>query len=236
MKNKYVVAATGAVALMLTGGGAQAQNDTTITQQPEAQIVVAPDMQGAWLVSMVYPKQVPRVTAEGRAKRLAGLARWKIGELTFEDRALEATQPVSGTKPGEKMSSVTFRTTAMLVDFRNGTLTMEPFASALRDLSRVNITYLVPGNFVYRGPRRYSDNNIRIVCGGEQSTYNCYMEIKNHQATRFPLPQFEPAVPEKTRRATVPATSNALKIGMVALAAMGTGLLVYAIVNRYIVK
>jgi hypothetical protein len=207
-------------------------------RMPEAQVVIAPEFSSpttlsGWNISMVYPKLVPRVTVQGRANRLAALAKWRIDKLEFEDRGLErAGQQVK--KSTDVMSSVTFRTDATLVDYPNGLLAVEPFALALRDLGRVHVTYLIPGYFEYKGVKRYNDDNIAVDLTGNKGVYTYTLVIKNHQTNAFNLPVREAVTPEKTRIATAPTATKAIRWGIIVALAAGMGCIVYALVNRLI--
>jgi hypothetical protein len=206
-------------------------------RMPDAQIVVAPEFASpttlaGWNVSMVYPKLVPRVTVQGRANRLAALAKWKVDKLEFEDRGLERSGKI--IKSSDAMSSVTFRTDANLVDYPSGLLAIEPFALALRDLNRVNVTYIIPGYFKYQGVKRYNDSNIAVDFAGDKGIYTYTMQIKNHQANAYSLPLREAVEPAKTRVAKGETATKAIRWGIIVALAAGTGCLVYALVSRLI--
>jgi hypothetical protein len=206
-------------------------------RMPDAQIVVAPEFASpttlaGWNVSMVYPKLVPRVTVQGRANRLAALAKWKVDKLEFEDRGLERSGKI--IKSSDAMSSVTFRTDANLVDYPSGLLAIEPFALALRDLNRVNVTYIIPGYFKYQGVKRYNDSNIAVDFAGDKGIYTYTLQIKNHQANAYSLPLREAVEPAKTRVAKGETATKAIRWGIIVALAAGTGCLVYALVSRLI--
>jgi hypothetical protein len=208
-----------------------------VARMPDAQVVVAPEfasptMLAGWNVSIVYPKLVPRVTVQGRANRLLALAKWKTDKMAFEDRGLERSGEIKKTT--DAMSSVTFRTDANLVDYPGGLLAIEPFALALRDLNRVNVTYIIPGYFKYQGVKRYNDSNIAVDFAGDKGIYTYTMQIKNHQANAYSLPLREAVEPAKTRVATTETSTKAMRWGIIVALAAGTGCLVYALVSRLI--
>jgi hypothetical protein len=212
--------------------------DSEAARMPDAQIVIAPELSSptmliGWNISMVYPKLVPRVTVQGRANRLAALAKWKISKLEFEDRGLERSGQIK--KSTDAMSSVTFRTDAPLVDYQTGLLAIEPFAIAMRDLGRVNVMYMVPGAFEYKGVKRYNDDNISLDFAGDKGVYSYMLQIKNHQASAYNLPIREAVAPAKTRVATSePPATKVMRWGIIVALAAGMGCLVYAIASRLI--
>ena len=239
----YALSTVGCVSIMsimsIMPAESQAQ-ETETPRMPDAQVVIAPEFASptslsGWNVSIVYPKLVPHVTVQGRANRLAALAKWKIEKLEFEDRGLERSGKIKKTT--DAMSSVTFRTDATLVDYKTGLLSIEPFALALRDLNRVNVTYLVPGYFEYQGVKRYNDTHIALDFAGEKGVYTYMLQIKDHQANAFRLPERETVSPDKTRIAQasdVKPAEKAMRWGIIIALAAGTGCLVYALASRFI--
>jgi hypothetical protein len=124
-------------------------------------VVVLPDpvMAGKWNVSVTYPAVVKRAQSEGHLKRLLALSGWKATDVAYEDRGLATNDGKSRNNRGPQdpaMSSVSFLTDAQIVDWRNGTLPVEPFARTFRDLKSVYVTYFVPGSFPFRGLRQHS--------------------------------------------------------------------------------
>jgi hypothetical protein len=154
-----------ALALGLLGAGAHAQ---LTKEMPDVQIMVMAGSTGC-RVATVYPQEVPHAQTEARLKRLA-LSGWQVEGLTYEDRRLERSGSTSkspsvskaakDSAPAPIMSSASFQLNAPVVDYAQGTLSLEPFLSAFRDVRRVNVTYLVPGQFNFRGLRQFTDNRV----------------------------------------------------------------------------
>jgi hypothetical protein len=113
---------------------------------------------------------------EARIKRLGAITGWKLEKPEYEDKRLDRDsvnskdpQVRKGSQevgPAPVMSSVSFQTTANLVDYAQGTLALEPFLRAFRDLNKVNVTYLIPGQFTYRGLRQFTDTKVEIGARG----------------------------------------------------------------------
>lgn len=230
---------------------AQQQQQTPPSQQqeipaqtpPDAQIIVMPDpVSGQWAVATVYPAKVPRAQAEARLKQLLTLTGWKTaGRTEFEDRALERVENPSGMKKPPIMSSVTFQTSSPVVDWQDGTLTVEPFARAFRDLNRVHVTYLLPAGFRFRGLTGYEDKNIDVDFAGGQNAYTYVLTIKNHEMGALNLPRYgTDAASSGAANASrgqgtgggATALQRILGIVLVALAAIGAGLAAYLIISR----
>ncbi|MBC8104828.1 MAG: hypothetical protein H7Z41_19815 [Cytophagales bacterium] len=161
---------------------------------PDVQIVVSPDSTGQWVVAAVYPIKVERKKAESRARQMLTLGKWKGNGLLFENKALERIENPKGMAPPPVMSSVTLSTPANLVNYADGTVSLEPFIRAYRDLNRLHILFLVPGTFTYRGPRTFRDSDLEMnyASGGSALTY--VVQVKNHALGPLRLPRLEPAV------------------------------------------
>ena len=200
---------------------------------PEVQILIAP-MPGAqpgsqWLVSTVYAKKVPQAETEARANRLLQLTGWQAADESFSDRALESAPLKGGKAP--ILSSLTFRTNGQVVNFTDGTIALEPFLLAYRDLSRVHVTVLSPGPFTFRGLRSYRDDNIEVALNAGQGAWTYIANIKNHRAERFDLPRYH------TEQPTTATTKNAgvpkpLLFGGLAVLALVAGGLAFTLVRR----
>ncbi len=240
-----VVAVTAALA---TGGVwdtvARAQNPMMDTRQkPDVQVVVMPSMDGRWIVSSVYPQKVSRTDADARYKRLLSVSGWKGSDVAFENKALDRvpSSMKKGFTPLPVMSSLTFTTPATIVNWSTGVIEVEPFARAFRDLSRVHITYVVPGKFNFRGLREYSDKNVNVSLSGGQGAYTYVVTIKNHGADALGLPRYEALRPgsptqmasQQARPGAMTAkTRRAVGAGIVFLLALSAAALVYAVTQR----
>jgi hypothetical protein len=223
----FVIALTSGVAIDAV---AQTSMDTSV---PDAQIMVAPGMQTeGWSVAVVYPKSVSHADSAKALKQLALITGWKFDAPKFEDKRLN---DLSG-KPSGVMSSVSFHTTANLVDYRTGVLTLEPFLRAYRDLNRVNVTYIVPGTFVVRSLPSFSDKNIEIALSGQEGLFTYTANIKNHELGALNLPMQSAAVSEP-KESVAPAQSPRrlpwLSLSLIGLAAVLAALLAFFVARRF---
>jgi hypothetical protein len=214
-----------------TGTETAAQSIPTATV-PDVQIVVSPDPAGKWIIAAVYPSKIDRKKAEARAKEMLSLGKWKGTDLLFENKALERTENPKGMAPPPVMSSVTLSTGGNLVNYADGTLALEPFIRAYRDLGRLNLLFLVPGTFTYRGPHSYSNKDIdlKYAAGGSALTY--VVQVKNHDLGALQLPRYEPAVASAAPAAAgVKAGGSAASkmIGVVLIALVAAGLAFFGV-------
>lgn len=201
---------------------------------PDVQILVAPGPSpSSWLVAAVYPREVPRTAVTNQLGQLVSVSGWSMGAPQFTDKSLDPTKP-SGTENNPRMSSVSFQATGNLVDYRDGTLALEPFIRAYRDLNRLNVTFLVPGQFNFQGLRSYSDKNIALMLSGEQGAFTYVVNIKNHQLDVLNLPKRQADVvataPQEARR---PRVAGWVIPSLVVLAALVAAGVAYVVTHRF---
>lgn len=230
----------GAVALLALALPGRAQ-----VSMPDVQIMVAPGL-GSWSVAAVYPKAVPHAETQARLKRLVAVTGWKMEKLTFEDRrldrsAMESQDPkiqreAKAVGAAPVMSSASFQTSANLVDPTQGTLALEPFLQAFRDVNRVNITYLIPGQFAYKGPKQFSDSRVDMALFSQGGAYTYQVQLKDHKFEALNLPIKEVARQESYRSAANSSAPRRLLLGtgLVALLALGVAGVAYALTQRFL--
>ena len=230
----------GAVVLLTLALPGRAQ-----VSMPDVQIMVAPGL-GSWSVAAVYPKAVPHAETQARLKRLASVTGWKMEKLAFEDRrldrsAMESQDPkiqreAKAVGAAPVMSSASFQTSANLVDPAQGTLALEPFLQAFRDVNRVNITYLIPGQFAYKGPKQFSDSRVDMSLFSQGGAYTYQVQLKDHKFETLNLPIKEVARQESYRSAENSSAPRRLLLGtgLVALLALGVAGVAYALTQRFI--
>jgi hypothetical protein len=207
-------------------------------RMPDVQVVAFPLPTREWAITTVYPKVVRRSLAEGRVKTLLNRAGWKATGMEFKDKALERV--ADNAPKTEVMSSLTFRTAGRVVDLADGTMPLESFARAFRDLERVHITYIVPGpHFAFRGIRQFADNNVEISLSQGQGAYTYLLNIKNHNLENLRLPRYETlktgqetesARAEPAPKAGIPPVL--FGTGLAVLLAVGAGAVAYLIFTR----
>lgn len=220
--------------------GAQAQQTT---QMPDVQIMVMPGPSG-FNVATVYPHQIPHAESDQRLKRLE-LSGWHVEHVVYEDRRLERSASASKDPKIRKaaqsvgaapiMSSASFQIAAPIIDYTQGTLALEPFLKAFRDVQRVNVTYLVPGQFTFRGMRQYADNRVEVSLSALEGAYTYQVTLKDHRFETLNLPLREVARQESYRvvqNTSAPPQRLLLGTGIVALAALGIAGIAYAVAQR----
>jgi hypothetical protein len=212
--------------------------------RPDVQVVVMPYPTGTWGVSLVYPHKVPRAQADQQFKQLLALGGWKSSADEWEERGLERNSELmqspdaKGIEAEPVMSSLTFQTTGNIVDVADGTMSLEPFARAFRDLKRIHVTYLLPATFKFRGVRDFHDENVDVAALGQQGAWTYVVNIKNHQLSALHLPRYEIVRSGAQFQQAKAAAEKAVRLrrmvgtGAVVLLALATGMFVWLWTRR----
>jgi hypothetical protein len=233
-----------ALACLLCAGKTASAQGTPQTPPIDAQVIVAPLPSGQWAISEVYPAQISRATEESRLNGLMQAGRWTANGATYEDRGLGLKRndgkPLDRTHEDKQapsdavMSSASAMTNGKVVDITDGTIDIAPFVLSLRDLSRVNIVYLIPPSlgFRFRGFRHFEDSHLAADLAVRQGTYVYTVNIKDHRLADLALPRYE-----ATQNAPLAAESGggrprALATTLILGLALGAGLLVYLWATR----
>ena len=226
------LAGTGGRLCYAQGGTPPAAVSIPTAIAPDVQIVVSPDPSGNWVVAAVYPNKTDQKKAEARVKEMLSLGQWKGSGLSFENKALDRVEESKGAAPMPIMSSAAVTTPGNIVHYADGTIPLEPFIRAYRDLNRINILFLVPGTFKYRGPHSYHDNDIEMTYAPGGGAFTYVILVKNHGLTTLHLPQFEVAAVSAapTVKAVKSSPNKAVKMGaVIGLALLAAGLAFFGV-------
>ncbi|GEM_PF-3393498 len=230
-----LLAALGVVLAGTVGRADARQQEEIPNVKPDAQIVVLLLPTGEFEVSSVYPKKVPQKDAEARMRTVLDLTKWKAGELHYANESTSFSR-----KPLKNLSSVSFTTQSGVVDPVAGTLDVAPFIRAFRDLNRIHVTYFLPANFTYRGPREYADKNVDLRLAGGQGTLTYVVNIKNHQLDSVNLPRTQAEAEASAARASASSEPAPVpggfggKLALLVAAAAGVGVLIFALTSRVV--
>lgn len=249
-----VVFAALAGLLLALGGPTTARAQVSGNKLPDVQVIVLPDgATGRWSVALVYPRVVSRKVAQNHLDRLLALSGWKASNVEFENRGLPKNDGASRNNKGQAdppMTSVTFSSSSKIVNWDQGSLPIEPFARAFRDLKSVYVTYFVPGRFPFKGLRRHSDKQVDVVLAsgggdpakvGYQGAFTYVLTIRDHKLQKLGLPLTQVVVPqEKVRSAQtvnqsqkMAAARRVVGYGLVGVLALVTAGSVYVWTHRF---
>ena len=188
-------------------------------QKPEAQVLCVPGLPGRWQVTVSVQKDEPKAALDARLKSLTTALGGKSGAQTTQKIA---AGPVM-------LSTLSFVTTAPLAK-ADGSLVLEPFILALREFSRVQITYNVPDVFTYTGSPSFEKGGVKVTLTKQPGALNFLAEIANHQVAALPVPRAADPTPAPARSA--PASGRILGTALVILLALGAGLVAFGLLAR----
>ncbi|MGC4047648.1 MAG: hypothetical protein QM758_27965 [Armatimonas sp.] len=191
-----------------------------LAQKPDGQVLVAPGLPGRWQVSLVLQHDESRAKLQERLKTLTTLLPGKYGSVELNRRQIG---PVT-------FSTVSFITAAELVNSK-GDMAVAPFVVALRDLDRVQVTYMTPEKFTYKGVRQFTDNGVTITVDSQPSALSYLAEIKNHNVTGLNPPITETTAPKTASRSTM-GTGRILGVLLVILLAIGAAFVTFGLLQR----
>jgi hypothetical protein len=191
-----------------------------LAQKPEGQVLVAPGLPGRWRVTVALQRDESEEKLRVRLKTLTGLLPGKVGAVEIQRRQ---AGPVM-------FSTLSYITAAELVNAK-GDMAVVPFIVALRDLNRVQVTYMTPEKFTYNGVRQFTDNGVSVSVDSQPGALSYLAEIKNHQVTDLNPPSpATPAPASGARHAT--GTGRIFGVLLVILLAAGAAFVAFGLLQR----
>lgn len=191
------------------------------SQMPDALIWIDARNPAASWISITYPKVVPRATAETHLGRLLQETGWKASNLSITDGSI--------MKSGENaMTSVEFSIPAAF-DLGSGYLPIEPIVKAFQGASEVQIQYMVPQTFRFRGLRDFENKYVRIKLYSGNNAYRYSIHLKVREFDTLDLPT--PGAP-KSAQSTGGRMDPAVKLLIIALALV-TATLAFVLCVRF---
>jgi hypothetical protein len=127
-------------------------------------------------------------------------------------------------------STLSFITAAELVNAR-GDMAVVPFIVALRDLNRVQVTYMTPEKFTYNGVRQFTDNGVSVSVDSQPGALSYFAEIENHQVTALNPPPVATPAPGVAAR-SAPGTGRILGVVLVILLAVGAMFVTFGLLQK----
>jgi hypothetical protein len=191
-----------------------------LAQKPEAQVLIASGLPGRWQVSLSLQRDESREKLLARLEALTNQLPGKVGAIETTRRPLG---PVT-------LSTLSYVTAAPLVS-PSGDMAVAPFVIALRDFDRVQVTYMTPSGFTYKGPHEFTDNGVRITVDPQPGALSFLATITNHQVEQLRLPPAPTPAPAKAPARRVDA-GRILGIGLVILLAAGAAFVTFGLLNR----
>jgi hypothetical protein len=189
----------------------------------------------------VYPKQVPKAAAQARIDRLLALTKWPAKSRKFSD-APAVPNPLNDGATGKgKLSAASFETTGAIYA-EDGTINWDSFLRAFGDVRRINMVCFTGTDFAYRGPVSFESDRVTFSASGGEGTVAAVANIKKPEPSpgSFGLPQYATVAPKAVAATKPKANSGQTRriVGtvLVALAATGVALIIYALTSRLVTK
>lgn len=182
-------------------------------QMPDVLIWVDARNPQATSVAIVYPKLIPKNVAEASVSTMLRETGWNASNLSISDGGTAN----SGELP---MTSIEFRTSSTL-DMESGYLPIEPIIKAFRNVKQMEIQYILPQTFYFRGVGDFQNRYVQIKLISGNNAYRYAVHIKDPSFTTLGLPK--PQV-QSTAPKTVDRTQLTIKILIVALALMAAAI------------
>ena len=199
---------------------------------PEPQRTVMPDVlvwidarnPGMQWVSITYPTVVQRSQAQAHLSLLLKETGWNASDIKISD----ASVMTSGANP---MTSAEFITTNA-IKLETKYLPVEPIIKSLTDLKRVEIFYLMPAGFQFRGLQDYENRYVRITLGRSENTYHYIIDVKRSDFDKLNLP-----VPGSEAQSSANSRNyHPAVLALLIALALATAILVYALTAGLINK
>jgi hypothetical protein len=161
----------------LNAVGATGASDS---QMPDVLVWVDARSVSGHSISMTYPKVVSRAKAEAHLHSLLDATGWVQTNVKITDASLEK----SGANP---MTSAEF-VTSQAVRIESGVFPIEPIITALRDLKKVEVLFMVPSAFRFKGLRDYEDRYVTVRLRRSVDAYTYSVRIKDSSFQTLGLP------------------------------------------------
>ena len=189
-------------------------------------ILVAATATGQDEIDITYAKTVPHAQARHDVAALAAAAGWALKRVKITDA------PSSLAWDKAKMTGVECYAAQIVRPSTHG-LTVQPFVQAFRAYPHVVLTYFVGDGFPFEGLHDYTDDNVRITLERHGAAFTYQILIRNPHLERLNLPYLQPATMDaRTAPAAPRRGAQPWLLALVAVAAVGTGCAVYALLSR----
>ena len=208
----------------LAGSPGRAQIKGQAPGQPDVLVLVFSSPGGPDQIGLTYPGVVPHGIVQRDIRALQATTGWATANIHISDKLPPVRKSVG------KMTEADF-TVAGAVAPTTHYLPLEPFVQALHPYRHVTLTYFVGQGFDFRGVRNYSDRHVRIALEQRGGTFTYQIFMLDGHVEHLKLPRYELSS-AGGRTALGDGRASPWLLALVALAAVGTGCVVYAVLAR----
>ncbi|MCE5198212.1 MAG: hypothetical protein ABFD54_07710 [Armatimonadota bacterium] len=196
---------------VLIVGGKCAWAVDSPSASPDVLVLVLNGMGAYDQVSINYTGEIPDKQVK------ADLAEWvRLSGLPVHGGEIASDTNGPGAKP---TTSVSFQTTNV-VNAANGTLSLDPFVTALRRFKNIQVNFLVASQFQFKGIGNFENDYVDVKLNQSGNSYQYKIKIKNSDFKRAGLPlKIETA--GESRRGGMPLGARVLLVlGIAVLGAL----------------
>ena len=172
-------------------------------------------------VSFTYQKTLDRSEAETQLGSLLRETGWTASDINIEDVKMA---------DGSATTTVEFSTLGT-VNVSSGTFPLEPIIKAFKDLDYLELQFVLPAQFDFRGIRDYENKYVKIALKRGTNAYGYSIFIKDRSFRTLDLPLVQPEKPAD-RSSAHGATSRFLAIVLVVALGISAATLVYFLMKR----
>lgn len=160
--------------------GASAPLDNKVFST-DALVIVTSDPQGDDYVSIAYTTEISKEQLKADLAEIQKASGWKIEKVKSAVGSPGAGLPLT--------TSTEFHTLGV-VDYKQGYLYVEPFVIALKRLREIDIQFLIPGEFSFKGLQDFSNDtvNVKFSRDGIQYIYSIELAKNDFQTLNLPKP------------------------------------------------
>ena len=207
--------------------GAGARPAAHVGSGPDVLILVAAMPHGQDQIAVTYAKIVPHAQALHDLEARKAATGWTLRHVGITDAA-------SSLKRDRVMMTGIECVAANVVQPNTHGLPVKPFVQAFRNYPHVLLTYFVGQDFHFQGLHDYADDDVQIKLNQHGGAYTYQINIRNPRFERLDVPYLQPPPVSGVRavRAVHDHSARAWVVALVAVAALGTACIVYALLSR----
>lgn len=178
--------------------------------RPDVLVLVLGGLGANDLVSINYATVVPLPKAQADLDAIASMGGWQVKDAKGETKASGGPNPVNST-------SISFAAKG-LIGYTDGTFSIEPFVIGLKRFQFIEIDYLVPSGFQFRGLKDFDNRYVNIQMRPARNSYRYRIVVKDTGFEKLGLPLVQPNETKATQHQGMP-------LGLRLALGLGLGLL-----------
>ena len=154
---------------------------------PDVLVLVMGGMGSNDLVSISYNSVVELPKTQADLDAAAAVGAWQVKDAKGETKSSGGPKPVLTT-------SISFAARG-IIGYGDGSLRIEPFVTALKRFRNIQIIYLVPQTFQFRGLKDFENRYVSVKLIPKTSSYEYRIVVKDAGFEKLSLPLVQPVKP-----------------------------------------